>query len=94
MSKVHQSKVKSKNFGRVSSSSFFRKPRANILTLNNRPELVIVVVVVVAAAAAVVVVVVVDRVKYSTFPNRILSSSILPEKNVKSGVQKTQWRKI
>ena len=71
----------------MSRFKFFLLSKANILTFNNPSELVIVVVV----AAAVVVV---DRVKYSTFPNRILSSSILPKKNIKSGIQKAQWRKF
>ena len=73
----------------MSRFKFFLLSKANILTFNNPSELVIVVVVVAAAA-----VVVVDRVKYGTFPNRILSSSILPKKNIKSGIQKTQWRKF
>lgn len=72
----------------MSRFKFFLLSKANILTFNNPPELVIVVVVVAAA------VVVVDIVKYSTFPNRIFSSSILPKKNIKSGIQKTQWRKF
>ena len=72
----------------MSRFKFFLLSKANILTFNNPPELVIVVVVVAAA------VVVVDIVKYSTFPNRILSSSILPKKNIKSGIQKAQWRKF
>ena len=71
----------------MSRFKFFLLSKANILTFNNPSELVIVVVV----AAAVVVV---DRVKYSTFPNRILSSSILPKKNIKSGIQKAEWRKF
>ena len=71
----------------MSRFKFFLLSKANILTFNNPSELVIVVVV----AAAVVVV---DRVKYSTFPKRILSSSILPKKNIKSGIQKTRWRKF
>ena len=71
----------------MSRFKFFLLSKANILTFNNPSELVVVVVV----AAAVVVV---DRVKYSTFPNRILSSSILPKKNIKSGIQKAQWRKF
>jgi len=69
----------------LSRFKFFLLSKANILTFNNPPELDIVVV---------VVVVVVDRVKYSTFPNRILSSSTLPKKNVESGIQKTPWKKL
>lgn len=72
----------------MSRFKFFLLSKANILTFNNPPELVIVVVVVAAA------VFVVDRVKYSTFPNRILSSFILPKKDVKSGNSKNTMEKI
>ena len=73
----------------MSRFKFFLLSKANILTLNNPPELVIVVVVVVAAAVFVV-----DRVKYSTFPNIILSSFILPKNDVKSGNSKNTMEKI